>query len=329
MLFSNLSIGELVPIWFLPKDNNNKMVKKITLLFILVYYVEKSLLSQDSTVYNNSENITEKDFTPTIISGTILSIGEISYLNYNYHKADPRVPFHFYNDNRGNLQIDKFQHAYGSYVETYIGYHLLRNAGAKKKISLIYGGTFGFVLQSQKEIFDGFHDPGGFSWGDIVANASGSAFLIFQEILYDEQVLKFKFSFSRSEYANQANGYLGRTVWGRYSHDYNGHTYWLSINANRIFLKTKLPGWINIAAGYSANGMFGPFENIKSYGGVNIPETQRYRQFLLSLDIDWSQIHTKSKFVRIILEGLNFIKMPFPTIEINSQSQVRGYWIYF
>ena len=305
------------------------MVKRLTILFILTYFSANSLHSQDSTSYCNAEIIDKKIFIPIIISGTIIGIGGISYLNFMLNKSEASEPFHVYNDNKANLQIDKFQHAYGSYIESYLGYHLLKNAGVKKNLALVCGGTFGFVLQGQKEIIDGFHAQGGFSYGDVIANASGSVLFIIQEILFNEQVLKYKFSFSRSEYADLANGYLGRTIWGEYSHDYNGHTYWLSINANKILLKTKLPGWINIAAGYSANGMLGPFENIKSYGGINIPETQRYRQYLLSLDIDWSKIRTKSKFVRIIFNAMNFVKVPFPTIEVNSKGKVKGYWIYF
>ncbi len=130
-------------------------------------------------------------------------------MNSRVHNEDRRVSFHFYNDNKSFLQEDKFEHAFGSYIESYIGYHWLRNAGVKKNVALIYGGTLGFILQSPKEILDGFYEPGGFSWGDIAANASGSALLIGQEILFDEQILKFKYSFSRSEYAEQANGYLG------------------------------------------------------------------------------------------------------------------------
>lgn len=75
--------------------------------------------------------------------------------------------------------------------------------------------------------------------------------------------------------------------------------------------------------------MFGKYENINSYNGVEIPETQRYRQFLLSLDVDWSQINVKSKFLKVMFYGLNFVKVPFPAIEFNSKGHFKGYWIYF
>ncbi len=111
--------------------------------------------------------------------------------------------------------------------------------------------------------------------------------------------------------------------------DHNGHTFWLSLNANNFLLKTKLPDWMNVAVGYSVNGLFGAYENINFYNGVTIPETQRYRQYLFSLDIDWTKIKTKSKFIRILLKGMVFIKMPSPAIEVNSRGGLKGYWIYF
>lgn len=299
------------------------------LIFIIIFIMPNNIFGQDSLNYSKSGNFITRKPGIAITSGTIIYLGGIFYLNSRVHSEDRCVPFHFYNDIKSFLQEDKFEHAFGSYVESYIGYHWLRNAGVKKNVALVYGGTLGFILQSPKEIFDGFYTPGGFSWGDIAANAAGSALLIGQEILFDEQILKFKYSFTRSEYAEQANGYLGETVLQSFFHDHNGHTFWLSLNANNFMLKTKLPDWMNVAVGYSVNGLFGAYENINFYNGVTIPETQRYRQYLFSPDIDWTKIKTKSKFIRALLKGLVFIKMPFPAIEVNSKGQLKGYWIYF
>lgn len=126
-----------------------------------------------------------------------------------------------------------------------------------------------------------------------------------------------------------ANGYLGNNALEGLSDDYNGHTYWFSGNINRITGTDRLPPWLNIAAGYSAGGMFGEFENITEYNGVVIPETQRYRQFFLSLDIDWTKIPTNSHFLKVLFRGLNIIKVPFPAIQFNSKGEFKGHYIYF
>jgi hypothetical protein len=85
--------------------------------------------------------------------------------------------------------------------------------------------------------------------------------------------------------------------------DYNGHTYWLSMPINKIIYRKHLPPWLNIAFGYGANGMYGEFDNVTSYNSVAIPPTERYRQYLLSLDVDWPRIKTKSKFLKLVFKG--------------------------
>ncbi|MHB1107449.1 MAG: DUF2279 domain-containing protein [Lutibacter sp.] len=253
----------------------------------------------------------------------------IYVMNNTWYKDKERVPFHFYNDNSGYLQVDKFGHMFGSYVYSYIGYFGLLKLGSSRKEALIFGSTLGFVMQFPIEIMDGLHEGYGFSWGDIAANAMGSTLVFGQELLFQEQVVKYKFSYWESEYSKNSNGYYGETTLSRILKDYNGHTYWFSMPLNKFILKKSLPPWLNIAVGYGANGMYGEFENITSFNGVAIAETERYRQYLLSLDIDWTKIKTDSKFLQLLFKGMTFVKLPFSTLEYNSKGQFKGYWIYY
>jgi len=302
------------------------MVKKIALLLFLSWLTEWCIQAQDSTIVGLSINRQGK-----ILIGTMAgcSLGLEAIILPPYVKKSDVNDFHFFNDNKGFLQIDKFFHSYQSYVATEIWYKGLTKGGVRKESALFWGGAIGFAMVTPKEILDGFNSTTGLSWGDLIANAAGPLFYVGQELLFDEQVLRYKSSFSTSVYADQANGYLGRNVFKSYIKDYNGHTYWLSMNVRRVFPDTAIPDWICVAGGYSANGMFGMFENIDSWLGVEIPETQRYRQFLISLDVDWSKINVKSGFLRFLLNGLNYIKIPFPALEINSLGHIKGYYLYF
>ena len=162
----------------------------------------------------------------------------------------------------------------------------------------------------------------------MTANTLGSAFFIGQQVLFNEQIVKYKFSYWESSYSHKANGYLGTTTLSRLLEDYNGHSYWLSVPINRFIFKDDIPPWLNIAVGYGANGMYGEHENITSYKGVEIPVTKRYRQYLISLDIDWTKIKTRSKFLKAVFQGLTFIKLPFPALEYNSLRRFKGYTVY-
>jgi len=304
--------------------------KYILIFFVYFLFIQKEYsksqnisTSYDTLSQNNTNVYKAFSFTSVYYAGSLY------ILSKTWYRDKARVPFHFYNDNRGYLQVDKFGHTFGAYVYSYIGFHYLLNSGHNRKDALIYGATLGLILQTPIEIMDGIHEGYGFSWGDMAANTIGSAIVLGQEIMFKEQIIKYKFSYWESVYSSKANGYLGTNSFDRIFNDYTGHTYWLSCPINKIFPNKISPDWLDIAVGYGANGMYGEFENITEYNGVIIPQTIRYRQFLLSLDIDWTRIKTNSKFLRIVLKGMTFIKLPFPALEYNSKGEIKGYWIYY
>ena len=301
----------------------------LLLILFLAELTAGKTIAQDTIVHIDSNSINKKKLYTAIMAESAFYIGGMSYLQYVWYNDHQRVPFHFYNDNKGYLQVDKCGHFYGAYIESYVAYQWYRNAGVKRNKALIYGGALGLVLQTPIEVFDGLYEGWGFSKGDMIANAIGSGFVIGQELLFNEQLIKYKFSYWESPYAKKANGYLGNTTVERIFDDYNGHTYWLSAPIGKLTKIKKIPNWLNMAFGYGANGMFGEFKNINYYRGVQIPETERYRQYLFSLDIDWTKIKTDSKFLSKVFKAMVFIKLPFPAIEYNSKNILKGYWIYY
>ena len=288
-----------------------------------------AIKSQNTISKPDSSQLNKKTFYRAVAFTGVYYAGAMMVLQNTWYHDRKVVPFHFFNDNKGYLQVDKFGHAFGAYAESYIGYHVLLNSGLSKRKALLYGGTLGLVLQTPIEIMDGLHEGWGFSWGDMAANAIGSGLVIGNELLFHEQLIKYKFSNSESSYSRKANGYLGKTAMDRLLKDYNGHTYWFSMPVNRLIFNKQVPKWLNIAAGYGANGMYGENENITNYNDVDIPAIKRYRQYLLSLDIDWTKIETNSRFLKIIFQAMSFIKLPFPALEYNSKGKFTGYWIYF
>ena len=299
-------------------------MKKKFLIFFSIILINHNLFSVDSIKNNVDKNF----YKFLLVEGAILS-GAMSYLKYEWYSDKKRVPFHFYNDFKGWNQIDKFGHFYASYLESNVGYSLMKKFNFSEKQSLIFGGSQGFILETPIEFFDAYYEGWGFSITDMVANALGSSFFIIQQRIFGEQLLRPKLSFSRSIYAKDANGYLGKNNFlSQFVYDYNGYTYWFSFSPSKIFKIKKIPEWINLSLGYGANGMIGEFSNISTYNGKNIPYHERYRQYYLSLDIDFSKIKSKSKVLKKIFNALSYIKIPLPTIEI-SNKKIRGHYFYF
>lgn len=161
----------------------------------------------------------------------------------------------------------------------------------------------------------------------MAANTLGTGLFLTQEALFDEQIVRMKFGFRRSKEARSGFGYLGDSFFGSFLNDYNGHTYWLSTGLHRLSPKLNPPKWLNLAVGYGAGGMYGEFENRQFHRGDRLPEVGRYRQFYLSLDVDWTAVPTRSRYLRAVFRGLNFIKAPLPVLEYNTKGELRGKWL--
>jgi hypothetical protein len=284
--------------------------------------------AQRLNVTSYPDSIDRKQLNTTIGIEVGSYLVGLSFLQYIWYKDHKRVPFHFYDDSKGYLQMDKFGHAFGAYKESYFAYHALRRAGVDKNKALIYGGPIGLIFQSPIEIFDGLYEGWGFSWSDMIANTFGSLLFVTQEAAFNEQVFLMKFSYLPSIYPNY-HTHLGESHLERFFLDYNAHTYWLSGNMQKLTGLKKIPSWINLAFGYSANGMIYEFENPKYYLGEPFPKLERYRQYIFSLDIDFSKIHTNKKWLKIVFRAINHIKVPFPSIEFNKVDGVSFRPIYF
>src|SRR5690606_26751805 len=127
--------------------------------------------------------------------------------------------------------------------------------GVPDKKAILYGGLTGIILQTPIEIFDGFQADYGASVGDAIANTVGSAAVVAQELAWREVRIMPKFSFQTTRYAAERPNVLGHTLAEQALKDYNGQTYWLSVNVGD-FLKeeSKYPKWLSIAVGYGAQG---------------------------------------------------------------------------
>lgn len=247
-------------------------------------------------------------------------------LNQLWYKDYPKSNFHFINDNNQWLQMDKVGHFYSTYHLGRVGVEMLAWSGASKKEQLIYGSTLGFGFLTIVEVFDGFSQEWGASSGDVIANATGTALYVSQELLWKEQRITTKFSFHQTQFASQRPETLGSSLNEQILKDYNGQTYWLSFNIQSFTKDNFVPKWLNLAIGYGGEGMFyGKKEEAIANGVIQNP----YRQFYLSFDVDLTKISTKSHFLKTLFSVINTIKIPAPTLQYDDFNRVKAHFIYF
>lgn len=255
----------------------------------------------------------------SIVTASLIGLNQLWYSDYE------RSKFHTINDNNEWLQMDKIGHVFTSYQVGRLASQALNWSGVSKRDQLIYGATLGFGFLTAVEILDGYSSEWGFSWGDVMANASGTSLYVGQELLWKEQRIALKFSFHQTKYANDRPDKLGDGFLEQVLKDYNGQTYWLSANLHSFFKESKIPKWLNVAVGYGANGML---TAVKDVDNELLTNKNRTRQYFLSFDVNLSNIRTKSRFLKSAFDVLNVIKIPFPALEFSKNRCVFHLFYY-
>lgn len=300
--------------------------KIILLLFIFsILFGEMPVTAQTASLPYN-----QKRLNTVIISEAAVSTAVMIGLHFLWYKKFPRSRFHLFNDNSEWLTMDKVGHAVTAYNVSAIQCDLMRWSGVSNTKAAWVGGLTALGMQTIVEIFDGFSTHWGFSKGDMLANIAGSAIFTAQQLAWGDQRVKLKFSFHKTLFAKYNPGELGNNIWQRWIKDYNGQTYWLSINPYS-FMKssTSFPAWLNVSLGYGAEGMIGARTNPTEIKGNKIPEFKRYRQFFISLDADLKRIDKGNHKPQALLNIPNIFKMPAPAIEFRQDSTAKFHWLYF
>lgn len=269
-------------------------------------------------------------------AGTAVSFTGLYVL---WYKDYPQSGFHFINDSKQWLQVDKIGHALSVHQITHQLYDLNRWTGASEKSSLLWaaGAAYGYMLGI--EIMDGLSANWGFSGYDILANTIGSGLFVGQQLAWKEQRFSLKFSYTPDPWlqkegfpGDRARHLYGSNLLENIAKDYNGQTVWLSMNIWSLCGKPQnFPRWINVAVGHSAENMLGAKRNRWMENGVVVDASAfpRYRQFLLSLDVDLTKIENKPLPLELLSRVFQIVKVPFPALEINTLGDVKGHAFYF
>jgi hypothetical protein len=300
----------------------------------------QSLLNTDSAkiaVTSNTNTLSNGEKKRLIAGVHVIGYAStIFLLGQTWYKDFPKTSFHVFNDGKEWLQVDKVGHGWTAYNLAKYSSSLWQWSGISHKKAVMLGGFSSLGYQTILEYFDAHSSEWGWSWADVAANILGAGLYVGEDLAWKEQRIQFKFSSHRINYDEtltpRADELYGKTIPERILKDYNGQTYWMSANLKSFAKKSRMPGWLNVAVGYGATGLFGGFENLATDKDENIifdrRDIKRQRQWYLSPDIDFTKIKTNKKGVRTLLSVLNMVKLPAPTIEL-SQGKLKGHFLYF
>lgn len=270
-------------------------------------YFHESLIGSDS-----AQPINKKRLRTVIVSTSVAYGLTLVGLNQLWYQDSEKQSFKFFNDLAEWKQVDKLGHLYSTFYLSYSTSRMMLWCNVPVRKSDWIGALTGFVILLPIEIMDGYSDAYGASTGDIFANAAGAAFYMGQTSLWKEVRIHPKFSFHRTAYAPLRPNVLGDGMPSEILKDYNGQTYWLSVDMDKFI---RFPKWLNIAAGYGAEGMIYARAEQNNEAGYASP----YRQYYLSLDVDLTAFKSKSKVLNTLIFIANMIKIPSPTMEFSKK----------
>lgn len=240
------------------------------------------------------------------------------YLGTAWYGQEELGAFHFFDDSHQWQQMDKIGHIYGGYHCSRFLIDLYKWSGSEKKEALIIGGIGGLVAMNSIEVFDGFSEAWGASLYDVGANVIGSSLAVTNQALWNENRIQLKVGYRKSHYAgvDSLQRLLGSNPAEWFLKDYNGQTLWMSFRVHSFLpegkFKQAYPRWLNLAVGYGAEGLIGEYDDPgRAY------RSREFRQYYLALDIDLSNIRTRSGFLNSAFSVLSLIRIPLPALRLD------------
>lgn len=294
-------------------------MKSFGIHFLIVYLLvnlANTTFSQDSTSH---QSLQRKKLRGVIIGSTVGYTATMAGLYHLWYSESERQSFRFFNDNAEWKQVDKLGHFGSSFYMSYGVERGLLWCGLNKKRADIIGMATGFLIMAPIEVFDGFSNAYGASTGDLIANAGGATLFFAEQALWDEIRIYPKFSYHPTHFAAQRPNVLGDGFVSQFFKDYNGQTYWFSVDVDKF---ARFPKWLNLAVGYGAENMI----YARDYQNRQIGLFP-YRQYYLSIDFDLTAIRTNSKVLKTLIFLANIIKLPSPTIAFSRHgTQFRPFY---
>ncbi len=241
--------------------------------------------------------------------------------------------FHFFDDLFEWEYLDKFGHFFTSFQ---LGLYFYKTFGDQQNLDSSLRKRWicfaGFVLLLPIEILDGFSLNYGASPADLVANALGGIFCYGYVSYKIISSLTPKFSFHTTAFSLLRPEMLGSSFIQQIAKDYNGQTYWFSIDINRMLNSSLFPKWLSLAVGYGAEGLLGGHDNVwQTNNGVtkDYSNVMRTNRIFISLDVNASFLREKNKLFNYLFAPFMLLKFPAPAIEINFERGIVFHPIYF
>ncbi len=225
-----------------------------------------------------------------------------------------RTSFHFREDLTYGLSVDKIGHFYGTMLWAYAFRKVLAWADVPDRPALYFGSAGALLFQTFVEVEDGY-STWGFDRVDWLADLGGALWPVAQEHSGFLRSFDLKLSYKPTDLLNKPGGagFVGQKH--LLMDDYEGQTFWLAVNPERLPWVDDIPFWpgfLNLAVGYGAR-------DVSGLSG------EPYSVVFVGLDYDMKKIIPQSSpFLVTLSEVLNFLHFPAPAVRLSPSTVVYG-----
>lgn len=210
---------------------------------------------------------------------------------------------------------DKFGHMWGGYHLTRGGAELLELACVRPRKAVMLSAAYSLAFQTQIEIWDGLYAKYGFSYADMLANASGASLAVLNEEVPRSRAIKPTIWYKPTKAWRNRNE-PGHGNNPRATLDYSGQSYWFSADVDSLLpagARPYWPGFLRLSVGHSITDWVNP----------NTGAVQRaQRKILLSVDFDAEKLPGNAPAWKWTKHQLSFLHIPGPTLQLTPK--VRG-----
>ncbi|MCU0327857.1 MAG: YfiM family protein [Chitinophagales bacterium] len=301
------------------------MIQKIS-FYVFFLFLPAFVLAQ----HQELDSFQPKKFTQITLAFTSGFALTQTALYFAWYQSYPQQGFHFRDDLHQWNGSDKMGHAFSAYALSDMLYNGLRYTGVQKKKSAIFGSLTGFMAVNSIEIMDGFSAQWGASMSDVAANALGSGFFLAQQLLFDKQIVMLKFGFRPRAISDPILQARSNELFGSFpAHiikDYNASSIWACLHLHQFRPQSKF-GFLGLALGIGSQNLYGAEDNKFKLNGIEYDYSSipRVHEYMLGLDIDWTKIPAKKPWLKTTFKVLNYIRIPLPALQMNSQGEFSAW----
>lgn len=233
-------------------------------------------------------------------------------------------PFWVQEDGKWSAYLDKGGHFYGTYMPSYVFGEYLLYSGFSWDDATLIGGALGLAYNTYVEIFDGHSQGFGFSPTDWFADVFGASFYVAQHYIPILQNFTPKFMYVKPNWRGEINRSGAET----FIDNYSSQTFYMGINVHNFLpekIKNYWPSWLELSLGYAvyslsvgSTSVNAPLISNDSHFGKVFGN----QKFLVSLDYNLIKLLPDGPpFWNWLKQGLNFFKLPSPTIEFGKTTK--------